>query len=56
MTITNTDINTYRNTLMEELRKLDACATELRMVTEDMIMLSISGNIQPREAAWSIVE
>ncbi len=56
MTITNTDINTYKNTLIEELQKLGACATEFRMVTEDMIMLSISDNILPREAAWTIVE
>ncbi len=56
MMITSADINTYGNTLIEELQKFGACATELRMVTEDMIKSSISDNILPRDVAWAIVE
>lgn len=54
--ITSTDINTYGNALIEELQKFGACATELRMVTDDMIRTYISDNIQPRDVAWAIVE
>ena len=56
MKITNTDINTYGNALIEELQKFGACATELRMITEDMIKSYISDNILPRDVAWEIVE
>lgn len=56
MAVTNTDIITYKNALMEELQKIGACATELRMVTDEMIRSSILENLEPNEVAWAIVE
>ena len=56
MTITNTDITIYKNALIEELKKFGACATELRMVTDEIIKSSILENIKPKEVAWAMIE
>lgn len=56
MAITNTDINAYKTNLIEELKNFGACATEFRMVTEDMIRSSILDNAKPKDVAWAIVE
>ena len=53
---TNIEIITYGNALVKELQSFGACATELRMVTKEMIVSSIMDKVQPKDAAWSIVE
>ena len=56
MAVTNTDVTIYRNALIEELQKIGACATELRMITDEMIRSSMLENMKPKEVAWAIVE
>lgn len=53
---TNTEITTYGKALVKELVKFGACATEIRMVTEEMIISSIKCNMKPKDVAWTIVE
>ena len=53
---TNAEIITYGNALVRELQGFGACATELRMVTKEMIVSSIMSKVQPKDAAWLIVE